>query len=351
MFATPEGAGRGGGFMTRRSVFFASAFCALVFAFVGNISFGAERFSVQALVSALFAFDDANYDHFIIVFQRLPRALIAVYAGMMMACAGAVLQGLLRNPLASPSLLGINAGATLFVVTGVVLFQLPPSWHGVLAVAGAAFGLMSCFAVTRMVGLANDTRGLGLILSGALVSMFYIGLANAILLTDPLIRSALLSWVSGNINHVYSERLQDFWLLGVLGLAGLLVLAKPLTLVMIGADKAASAGVAVTRISRLAMVAVLCAAGSAVAICGPIGFVGLVVPHIVRPFTGAALARLLPGCMVVGAAICLLADLIARLAFAPYIVHTGVIMDLLGGIVFILIVRHFYVRAGRLGRS
>lgn len=337
--------------MNKTMVFTGAALCVLALSFIANLMLGAELLSIKALISALFAFDEANYDHFVVVYQRLPRALIAIYAGMTMACSGAVLQGLLRNPLASPSLLGINAGAALFVVTGVIVFHLPQQWHGALAIAGAAFGLLSCVAVTRMVGLANDTRGLGLILSGALVSMFYIGLANAILLTDPLIRSTFLSWISGNINHVYSDRLQSYWYLGALGLAGLMLLARPLTLVMIGADKAASAGVPVKRVSRLAMVAILLAAGSAVAICGPIGFVGLVVPHIVRPFSGAALSRLLPGCMVVGAALCLLADMVARLAFAPYVLHTGVIMDLLGGIAFILIVRHFYLRAGGLGRA
>lgn len=337
--------------MRRHYVFIGASCCALLLALIANLGLGAEQFSVVELLRAFTAFDDANYDHFMIVYQRTPRALIAIYAGMMMACSGAVLQGLLRNPLASPSLLGINAGATLFVVTGAVLLHLPPAWHGGLAIAGAAFGLLSCIAVTRMVGLANDTRGLGLILSGALVSLFYVGLANAILLADPLIRNTFLSWISGNINHVYSDRLQAFWFLGALGLTGLLLLARPLTLVMVGAEKAASAGVAVTRVSRLALLAVLLASGSAVAVCGPIGFVGLVVPHLVRPFTGAAMGRLLPGCMVVGATLCLLADMVARMAFAPYVLHTGVIMDLLGGIAFILVVRHFYVRAGRVGRS
>lgn len=332
--------------MTQRRAFVGGAAFALLAALLASLALGAITFSPGQVAAALFAFDEGSYDHAVIAYQRLPRALIAIHVGAVMACGGAVLQGLLRNPLASPSLLGINAGATLFVVAGVAFLDIGQGWQGMAAVSGGLVGFLSCILVARMVGLSRDPRGLALILSGAVVSMLYVGLANALLLADPFRRADLLSWVTGNINHVYAGRLEDFWGLGAIGLVVLLALARPLTLIAIGAEKAASGGVNVVLVSRVAIVAVALSASAAVAICGPVGFVGLVVPHIVRPFTGAALGAMLPGCALAGATTCLLADLIARLAFAPYVLHTGVMMDLLGGIVFALIVKRFYLTPG-----
>ncbi len=326
-----------------------AAFLVLLASLYFNLSTGATSIGLAEVAGALFRFDPENYDHYIILYQRLPRALIAIYVGVLMASGGLVLQGLTRNPLASPSTLGINAGATLFVVAGAYLFNLGIEAQGVAALAGAVFGFLSCFVVARLAGLSRDPRGLALILSGALISMLFIGIANAFLLSDPARRTDFLGWVTGNINHVYAARLYRFWWIGVLAFAGLLLLARPLTLMTLGHEKAASAGVNVVRVSRLAIASVMLGTGSAVAICGPVGFVGLVVPHIVRPLAGARFGVNLPAGALLGATVCLLADLAARQAFAPFILHTGLIMDLAGGVVFALIVKRYYLppTAGR----
>lgn len=298
--------------------------------------------SWSAVVDALFAFDATNFQHGIVQLQRLPRALIAIYTGAIMASSGMVLQSLTRNPLASPATFGINAGSALFVISGIYFFDLTPWQQGLAALLGAASGFALTIAVARMAGTDRDPRGLALILSGALVAILLSGIAQAILLSDPSRRNDLLGWVTGNINHVYAERLASFWWLGAFALATLLALARPLTLLALGREKAASAGVNVSRVSSWALIAATLGAGSAVAICGPIGFVGLVAPHIVKPLVGANLTAALITCAFVGAAICLLADLVARFAFAPYVLHTGVILDLIGGIVFVFVVRRFY---------
>lgn len=318
----------------------------VIAALLANLSFGATPVDLRSVVMALVAFDGDNFDHFVVVYQRLPRALIAVFLGAVMACGGAVLQGLTRNPLASPGILGINSGAMLFVIVGTFIFNLPLEWQGVAAIAGGFFGFVSCLFVTRMTGMSKDPRGLALILSGAVLSMLYGSVANAIMLASPSRRSDFLSWASGNINHVYVERLIDFWWLGALGLGVLMVLARPLTLVTLGREKAASAGVDVSRVTWISICAVVVSVSSAVAICGPIGFVGLVTPHIVRPLVGASFAHALPANALLGAAICLLADLTARTAFAPHILHTGIMMDLLGGLVFAVIVKRYYLSPG-----
>ncbi|GAB1584319.1 FecCD family ABC transporter permease [Phyllobacterium phragmitis] len=329
--------------MTRRLAFLSSAPFLLALVFLASLSLGGGSLHFRDMVQALVAFDAGNYDQAVILYQRLPRALIAIYVGATMACGGAVLQGLVRNPLASPSTLGINAGACLFVVAGAFLFDLDIASLGLAALAGAFSGFLLCLVIARLAGRTNDPRGLSLILSGALVSMLLLGLTNAFLLSDPVRRSAFLSWVTGNINHVYIDRLYAFWWIGAAAIGILAILARPLTLILLGAEKAASAGVNVAIVTPLALAATVLAAGSAVAICGPIGFVGLIVPHIVRPFAGNNFAFLLPACAFTGASVCLLADLLAREAFQPYVLNTGLLMDLLGGLVFVVIVKRFYL--------
>ncbi|SMX51066.1 FecCD family ABC transporter permease [Actibacterium lipolyticum] len=329
-----------------RFVGLAAAMLALFGALAAHLAIGVSLIPLPDIAAALFRFDPDSYDHTVLRLQRLPRALIAAYAGAAMAVAGVVLQGLTRNPLAAPATLGINAGAALAVVLGSQLFGLGLWAQGLAAFAGGAAGFWLSFGVARLTGLSRDPRGLALILSGALVSMLLVGVTNAVLLADPQRRSDLLGWIAGNINHVYADRLYAFWWAGAFAFLLLMVLARPLTLIQLGHDKAASAGVRVALVTRAALGAVALAAASAVAICGPVGFVGLVVPHIARPLVGASMRMLLPVCALMGATLCLLADLGARTLFLPYILHTGIVLDLLGGVVFAVIVKRVYLRPG-----
>lgn len=321
----------------------------LALSLLASLALGSQTYGAATVLAALTAPDPESYDHFVITSQRLPRALIALYTGALMAMGGAVLQALSRNPLASPQMLGINAGAALFVVLGAVFFELPRAGSGALALVGGLAGFAGCLALARLASVSTNPRGLGLILSGAILSMLLSGAANALLLADPNLRSEFLNWLSGNINHVYADRLADLWWLGVGAGIVLLILARPLTLVSLGRDTAAAAGVAIWPVTLCGVAAVVIGASSAVAICGPVGFVGLVVPHMLRPFTGNMLTRLLPACACVGAGLCLWADIAARLAFRPFVLNTGVMMDLLGGIAFVWIVRRHYFTPRRAG--
>jgi len=322
-------------------IFAAAVLLAAILALSLVVMSGGMRFA--EIVATLGRGEADSYEQSVLLYQHVPRLLIAIYVGATTAVSGCVLQGVVRNPLASPSTLGLNAGATLFVIAGVLVFDLSAELQGLAALAGAGFGFAACFVVARLAGRANDPRGLSLILSGALVSMLLIGMTNALLLSNPTRRAEFLSWVGGNINHVYAERLLDFWWIGGIALVILLALARPLTLVLLGAEKATSAGVNVTLVSRIALFAAMLASGSAVAICGPIGFVGLIVPHMIRPLLGVHFTLALPASALVGAGLCVLADLGAQTLFAPYVVNTGLFMDLLGGLVFIVIVKRFYL--------
>ncbi|RLQ85223.1 FecCD family ABC transporter permease [Notoacmeibacter ruber] len=333
----------------RKQLGFLALAATLILLIAGELSIGPEGVTPGLVIAALTAFDPQNYDHAIIFHQRLPRVLIALYVGTVTACGGAVLQSLTRNPLAAPSTLGITGGATFFVVTAAFLFDLGLQWQGVAGLVGGVAGFAVAVLVARATGRGNDPRGLALILSGALTGLLLTGAANAVLLSDPSRRTSFLGWLSGNINHVYIDRLALFWWVGAAALVVLALLSRSITMIAIGADRAAAAGVDVGRVSGAALLAVCLGTASAVAICGPVAFVGLVVPHMVRPLTGLGLSRLMPAAAVAGASICLAADLIGRLAFQPYTVSTGVLMDAIGGIAFALLVRRHYIASP--GRS
>ncbi|WP_226628301.1 FecCD family ABC transporter permease [Alloyangia pacifica] len=328
------------------AVTFLGGLALLFVAAAASLSFGATDIASREVVAALLGFDPESLDHFLVLTQRLPRALIAAYVGAVMATGGAAMQGLTGNPLASPSTLGVSAGALLGMLVSVYGFDAGLFVQGLSALAGGFAGFAMTSAVARLTGLGPDPRGLPLILSGALTGMLLAGLSGALLLTDPARRAEYLSWLAGNINHFYADRLAAFWPLGFVSMLILLALARPLTLIGLGTERAAAMGVRVRGVTRAALVAVVIGASSATAICGPIAFVGLVVPHLVRPFTGAHLARLLPVSALVGAALCLLSDVLARRAFAPFTLHTGVLLELVGGVCFGVIVYRLYLRPG-----
>ncbi|WP_446471038.1 FecCD family ABC transporter permease [Xenorhabdus stockiae] len=324
-------------------LFFIFALFLLLLIFFFSLSFGMNIASFSQIYAALTQSEPQNYEQAVILYQRLPRALISVYVGAVMACSGLVFQGLIRNPLASSSTLGINAGATLFVVAGAIVFSLDLTLQGIAALLGGLFGFLSSLLISRLSGVNTVSRDLLLILAGTLIAMLYLGVSNAVLLAYPETRTEYLSWLAGAINHVYITRLHHFWWFGLLALIVLLLLARPLTLILLGYEKAHSIGVNATLVSRIALVAAIVASSSAVAICGPIGFVGLVVPHIVRPLVGQNFMLSLPACALTGASVCLIANLCAQTLFQPYVIHTGILMDFLGGLFFIWIIRKRYL--------
>ncbi|MEM8775619.1 MAG: iron ABC transporter permease [Pseudomonadota bacterium] len=311
-----------------------------------SLNYGAAPVSTEKIFAAVFQTDANDFEHFVIKEQRLPRILIAGFVGAMMAAGGAVLQTILANPLASPALLGITSGTTLFVVVFGFGLALPTTLHAPIAAAGGLFGFLSCLLVARFAAYGPDPRHLTLILSGAIVSIFYSAITQAILLSNAGLRHAALSWTSGNINHFYIDRLHVLWPIGLLCLVILLILSRPIMLVSISDEKASSAGVSADKLKFVSFALVVVGCSSAVAVCGPIAFIGLVVPHVVRPFVGAHLGRLLPVSIIVGSTFCVAADLVARFVFAPLVVNTSVILNLVGGLFFILLVRRFYLVEG-----
>jgi iron complex transport system permease protein len=268
---------------------------------------------------------------------RLPRALLALLIGAGLGLSGAALQGYLRNPLAEPGLLGISGaaalGAAIALYTG--LSAAFPLALPLAALAGA-------FAATLLVqGLAGGgASSITLILAGIAVSSLAGALTSLVLnlSPNPFAASEIVYWLLGSLAD---RSMPHVWLAGpfiLAGLALLMTLGRALDALTLGEDAAASMGVTLTRTRTLAVAGTALAVGAGVAVAGAIGFVGLVVPHILRPFTGALPSRLLPASALGGAALLLAADLAVRLIAPARDLKLGVLTALVGAPFFLWLV-------------
>ncbi|MEC9051897.1 MAG: iron ABC transporter permease, partial [Actinomycetota bacterium] len=278
------------------------------------------------------------------VAKRVPRTLLAMLVGAALAVSGAVMQGVTRNPLADPGILGVTTGAALFVVAGIAFFGLAsPTSYIWVAIAGAALAASFVYAVGSL-GRGGATP-LKLALAGAASSAAFTSLISAILLPRIDVMDSFRFWQIGGVGGAQTEK--TLQVLPFLAVGALLSLAtaRGLNSLALGDDLARGLGEHVGRTRLLAAVGAVTLAGAATAIAGPIGFVGLAVPHLCRLLVGVDHRWLLPFSAVMGAALLTTADVVGRLVARPAEVDVGIVTALLGAPVFIAIVRRQKVRA------
>jgi iron complex transport system permease protein len=267
---------------------------------------------------------------------RLPRTLIGVAVGTALGLAGAVMQTLTRNPLADPGLLGVNAGASAAVVTAISLLGVR-SFSGYLwfAVAGAA---VAAVLVNSLAGSRSATP-VRLALAGTAVSAALSGYVNGLQLLDLEALDRMRDWDVGSLAGRNGDLLLETAPLLLTGTVLALALARPLNAMALGDDSARSLGAhpGRTRVLSVASVTLLC--GGSTAVCGPIGFIGLMVPHAVRPFTGPDTRWLFPYCALYSPVLLLVSDVAGRVVAPPSEVQVGIVTALLGGVLFIHLVQ------------
>ncbi|EGR5851324.1 iron chelate uptake ABC transporter family permease subunit [Vibrio parahaemolyticus] len=292
--------------------------------------------SVNDLTSYWFAFDEGNMLHQILATLRAPRTYAGLLIGASLAVPGVLMQGLTRNPLASPSILGINAGAACFMALasiGVPFFsQLNPIINAVLGalLSGGAVMLLGGFFSAR-------SHPLRLVLAGIAISALLIGLTRAsVILADDMAYS-VLHWLTGSLSAVDSQQWQQLWPFATLGLVLAMGLARNLNLLALGDEVAVGLGGNIRLTRLISGLAVVLLAGTSVAIAGPIGFVGLLVPHLVRPIVGHNYHILIPVSALCGAALVTWSDALSRAIAFPAETPVGVITALLGTPCFIAI--------------
>ncbi|MBQ2260955.1 MAG: iron ABC transporter permease [Loktanella sp.] len=306
--------------------------------FLWHIAVGAKSIPILTVAESLWHFDRTEFDHVVIRNLRLPRAIFAVTVGASLAVAGSLMQGVTRNPLAEPGLLGLLAGASFAVVAAVGFFGLAtPGWIPVVAAAGALGGAVLVWTIAARV--PGGATPLSLILSGAAVTAFLGALITLMQLMDEQTFESLRVWLTGTLA---GRRMEVFvwclpWFIG--GLIIAIAVARQVTALAMGEETAIGLGVDIARLKIIVLICVVVLTAASVAVAGPLGFVGLVIPHVVRLLVGSDYRLIVPYSAGIGAAYLLVVDIAARLVLAPAEISTGIVTALLGAPFFVWLVR------------
>ncbi len=318
----------------KNAVLFGLLLAALGVLFLLSCLLGAGDTGPAESLAALWRGERASAAYRIIVYLRLPRVLGAILAGSALAVSGVLIQAVLHNPMAAPNIIGVNAGAGLAAAVTLALFPTAIS-----ALPGTAFlgALCSCLLIWTIAAKSGAGR-LTITLVGIAVSSVLNALINSVKVLFPdTVYDADVFMIGGFSGLSYARLCPAcFFILGGLLLA--FALAKDTDVLSLGDVSAASLGMH-TRSFRFVLLLIASAlAGAAVSFAGLLGFVGLLVPHILRRFVGSRHGLLLPASALLGADLVLGCDLLARTAFAPYELPVGIVLSLLGGSFFLVLV-------------
>jgi iron complex transport system permease protein len=305
----------------------ATASVALV-ALVLSVGIGEVALSPHAVVATLLG-QGAPADEFVVLELRLPRALVALGVGAALAVSGAVLQGLTRNPLAAPEIVGVAAGAN---VAAVVVIVVLPATPVALLPAAAFLGAMAAGILVYALAWRGGSAPTRLLLVGiGITTVGYAVVIGVISTVDEVIHaSQLVTFMAGSVYGTGRTELRALlpWLLVLI--PATLATARHLDALRLGDAVARALGVRIERERLLLLTLAAALAAVAVAVAGPVGFVGLMAPHIARRLVGWSHAAVLPVAALVGAAIVVVADTLARTAFAPVDIPVGVVTAVVG---------------------
>ncbi|HMQ30600.1 MAG TPA: iron ABC transporter permease [Chloroflexaceae bacterium] len=303
-----------------------------------SIAIGAADIAPSDVWAALVAFDPASTEHLIIRTLRLPRAAVAALVGASLAVAGALMQGLTRNPLADTGILGIETGAALGVVAAVFFLDIGSlSLYALFGFAGAAVTAVVVYALGSL-GRGGPTP-LKITIAGAALTALLGSLTTGLLILNQRTLEEVRFWLAGSVAGRDLGLLLQASPYLLAGLVLALALGRQITTIALGDDVARGLGQRTGWVKGLAAVATVLLAGGAVAVAGPIGFVGLVIPHAVRFLVGQDYRWVLPYAALVGATFLVLSDVAARLVLRPTELPVGVMTALIGGPFFIYLVR------------
>ena len=305
-----------------------------------HLGLGARYIAPHTVVQALIDFNPRDFDHNVIVNLRLLRLVAAVIVGAALGVAGVLLQAIIRNPLGEPHILGLNAGAALAVVLTSALGLTLPFGRPLIAAVGAGtlFLLVLMLSSAGRVGLTP----MKVMLCGVALSAFTASITAAILILDEQTLQALRTWLAGDLAGLSWATTQTAAWVAAAGWALSVWLAPSLNTLALGDKMAQGLGLSLLRTRFLALLATALLCGAAVAIAGPIGFIGLVVPQLIRRLVSVDLRVMVPLSACCGALVLLLADIAARVLFTPHELATGVMTALVGAPVFILMATRLF---------
>ncbi|MDF2593440.1 MAG: iron transporter permease [Clostridia bacterium] len=302
--------------------------------FLFSVAKGSLNLAPAEVIKALFLEKD-TVNHQIIWNVRLPRTLVAALVGICLALSGVILQGIMRNPLASPNIIGVSSGAGLMAFVIMIIF---PQYY-YLVPAGAFIGALLATLLIYALSWKNGIQPMRMILAGVAVSSFLGAGINALMMFFPDRLVGVVDFLIGGLSARTWPHFHMLWPYALLGILIAFLFSNRLNILMLGDEVATGIGlnVEMTRMLFISIAALL--AGSAVSVAGLLGFVGLIVPHTARMIIGSDYRYLFPATAILGATVVMLCDTVARLVLDPIEIPVGIIMALLGGPFFLYLLR------------
>ena len=311
------------------------SFVVLMVIVVMALGYGAANTSFQDLYEAVIGRSGGPY-YDVLREIRLPRVIAAFFVGAALAVAGAIMQGMTRNPLADPGLLGLTSGATLALtlvlalIPGITFFMLMFS-----SFIGAMIGMLLVFGIG--ITSRNGLSPLKLVLAGAAVSLFLQAISSGIAILFNVSKN-VSTWTAGGLISTTWDALIIVPFI-LFGLVLAIVYSKPLTVLSLNEEVAKGLGQKTKKIKMILMFVVIVLAGTAVALIGNLSFVGLFIPHIVRKIVGADYRLIIPMSIIIGGAFMVLTDFISRIVIAPLEIPIVALVSLIGFLFFLVLVK------------
>ena len=308
-----------------------------------SISLGAKNIAFSKVVDVLLGNDPDSLEAAIIS-QRIPRTVFGILAGGALGISGALMQSITRNPIADPSILGVNTGASLFVVAGIAFFNITVAYQYIwLGITGAGVTAVFVYSVASM-GKDGATP-LKLALSGSAVSIVLGSLVSTIMLPNNRVMEAFRFWQVGSIGSATWENIMLIGPFLIVGFITSMFISGYLNNLALGDEAATALGTNVVMTRAIGALASVLLCGATTALAGPIGFVGLIIPHIIRLIFGSEMSKMLPLSFLGSAILMLISDVIGRIISLPGETEVGIITAVLGAPVFILAIRKGRVKS------
>ena len=308
-----------------------------------SISLGAKSIAFTKVIDVLLGNAPDSLEATIIL-QRIPRTVFGILAGGALGISGALMQSITRNPIADPSILGVNTGASLFVVAGIAFFNITVAYQYIwLAIIGAGVTAVFVYSVASM-GKDGATP-LKLALSGSAVSIVLGSLVSTIMLPNNRVMEAFRFWQVGSIGSATWDNIMLISPFLIVGFIISMFISGYLNNLALGDEAATALGTNVVMTRTIGALSSVLLCGATTALAGPIGFVGLIIPHIIRLIFGSEMSKMLPLSFLGSAILMLVSDIIGRVISLPGETEVGIVTAVIGAPVFILAIRKGRVKS------
>ena len=324
-------------------VLFYASIASIALCFIASLAFGARNINFTDVINTLIHPDDTSFGA-LVARERLPRTVFSILAGASLGVSGALMQAITRNPIADPSILGVNTGASLFVVSGIAFFHINTAGQYIwFALAGAALTAIFVYGIGSL-GSGGATP-IKLALAGAATSAALSSLVSAVILPRTEVMNAFRFWQVGSVSGAGWDqiiRVVPFLIIGMI--AGILI-TPALNALALGDEVATGLGVRTGFIRMLGACAGVLLCGATTALAGPIGFVGLMIPHTMRLICGPNMRYIVPMSAVGGAVLLTVSDIVGRLLGNPGELEAGIVTAFFGAPILIIIAMRTKVRS------